>query len=63
MGKQDKKRRMHTKEFKAEAVALAWKHEKPVHQIALDLGIKENTRSTCGYRVVGEKRCLPNNSL
>ena len=42
MGKQDKERRVYTKEFKAEVVALAGKHEKPVRQIALDLGINEN---------------------
>ncbi|MDR0689371.1 MAG: transposase, partial [Spirochaetaceae bacterium] len=42
MGKQDKARRVYTKEFKAEVVALAGKHEKPVRQIALDWGINEN---------------------
>ena len=42
MGKQDKARRVYTKEFKAEVVALAGKHEKPVRHIALDLGINEN---------------------
>jgi transposase-like protein len=42
MGKQDKARRVYTKEFKAEVVALAGKHGKPVRQIALDLGINEN---------------------
>jgi transposase-like protein len=42
MGKQDKARRVYTREFKAEAVALAGKHGKPVRQIALDLGINEN---------------------
>jgi transposase len=42
MGKQDKERWVYTKEFKAEVVALAGKHEKPVRQIALDLGINEN---------------------
>ena len=42
MGKQDKVRRVYTKEFKAEAVALAGKHEKPVRQIAQDLGVNEN---------------------
>jgi hypothetical protein len=30
MGKNDKERRVYPKEFKAEAVALAEKHEKPV---------------------------------
>jgi transposase-like protein len=38
MGKQNKERRVYTKEFKAEAVALAEKREKPVRQIAVDLG-------------------------
>jgi transposase len=42
MGKRDKVRRVYTREFKAEAVALAGKHEKPVSQIARDLGINEN---------------------
>ena len=42
MGKQDKVRRVYTTEFKAEVVALAGKHEKPVRQIALDVGINEN---------------------
>jgi transposase-like protein len=41
MGKTDKKRRVYTKEFKAEAVALTQKHEKPVCQVASDLGISE----------------------
>ena len=42
MGKQDKERRVYTREFKAEAVALAEKREKPVRQIAGDLGVNEN---------------------
>jgi transposase-like protein len=42
MGKQDKERRVYPKEFKAEAATLAEKHEKPVRQIAADLGINEN---------------------
>jgi transposase len=42
MGKKMKERRVYTEEFKAEAVALAGKREKPVRQIALDLGINEN---------------------
>jgi transposase-like protein len=42
MGKQDKGRRVYPKEFKAEAVALAQKHEKPVRQVAVDLGVNEN---------------------
>ena len=42
MGKKDQERRDYTKEFKAEAVALAEKREKPVSQIAKDLGLNEN---------------------
>ena len=42
MGKKMKERRVYTKEFKAEAVALAEKREKPVSQIAGDLGVNEN---------------------
>ena len=42
MGKRSTERRVYTKEFKAEAVALAEKKEKPVSQIAKDLGINEN---------------------
>jgi transposase len=42
MGKKMKERRVYTKEFKAEAAALAEKREKPVSQIAQDLGINEN---------------------
>ena len=42
MGKKVTERRVHTKEFKAEAVALAEKKEKPVSRIAADLGINEN---------------------
>ena len=42
MKKKGSERRVHTKEFKAEAVALAEKREKPISQIALDLGINEN---------------------
>ena len=41
MRKKDKERRVYTKEFKAEAVALAGKHEKPICQVAEDLGINE----------------------
>jgi len=39
MGKKGKERRVYTKEFKAEAVGLAEKREKPVSRIAEDLGI------------------------
>ncbi len=42
MGKKGTERRVYTKEFKAEAVALAEKREKPVSRIATDLGINEN---------------------
>ena len=42
MKKKSSERRVHTKEFKTEAVALAEKHEKPISQIARDLGINEN---------------------
>jgi transposase-like protein len=42
MGKKGSSRRVYTKEFKTEAVALAEKKEKPVSQIAADLGINEN---------------------
>ena len=41
MGKKSTERRVYTKEFKAEAVTLAKKHEKPASQIAKDLGINE----------------------
>jgi transposase len=42
MGTKDKERRVYSKEFKVEAMAPAGKHEKPVHQVAADLGISEN---------------------
>ena len=42
MGKKDTKRRVYTKEFKVEAVALALKREKPVSQVAVDLGLNES---------------------
>jgi transposase len=42
MGKKGLKHRVYTQEFKAEAVALAEKKEKPVSQIARDLGINDN---------------------
>ena len=42
MKKKGTKRRVYTAEFKAEAVALAEKREKPVSQIAKDLGLNEN---------------------
>ena len=42
MGKKSKERSVYTKEFKVEAVALAEKREKPISQIAKDLGLNEN---------------------
>jgi transposase len=42
MVKKEKERRVYPKEFKAEAVALAQKHEKPVRRIAADLGLHES---------------------
>jgi transposase len=42
MKKKGTERRGYTKEFKSEAAALAEKREKPVSQIAKDLGVNEN---------------------
>jgi transposase-like protein len=42
MGKKEVGRRNYTKEFKAEAVALAEKREKPISHAAKDLGLNEN---------------------
>jgi transposase len=42
MPKKDSERRVYTKEFKAEAAALAEKREKPISQIAVDLGLNES---------------------
>jgi transposase len=42
MGKKKPERRVFTKEFKLEAVALAKKGEKPISHIAKDLGLNEN---------------------
>jgi transposase-like protein len=42
MGKKDSTRKVYTKEFKAEAVCLAEKREKPVGQVARDLGLNES---------------------
>jgi transposase len=42
MRKGSKERRVYTKEFKTESVGLAEKREKPISQIALDLGVNEN---------------------
>ena len=41
MKKKGTERRVYTAEFKAEAIALAEKKEKPISQIALDLGLNE----------------------
>jgi transposase len=46
MGKKGKKHRVYTKEFKAEAVALAEKREKPITQVARDLGINDSMLHT-----------------
>jgi transposase-like protein len=42
MGKKDKDRRVYPREFKADAAALAEKREKPISQIAVDLGVNES---------------------
>jgi len=42
MGKRETERRVYASEFKAEAAALAEKREKPVGQVAKDLGINES---------------------
>jgi transposase len=42
MGKKGTIRRVYTKEFKTEAVSLAEKREKPIAQIAKDLGLNES---------------------
>ena len=42
MGKKGSVRKVYTREFKAEAVSLAEKHEKPVGQVAADLGLNES---------------------
>jgi transposase len=42
MAKKMKERRKYTKEFKTEAVVLAEKKEKPISQVAKDLGLNEN---------------------
>jgi len=52
MGKKKTERRVYTKEFKLETVALAQKGEKPISQIAKDLGINENVL----YRWVHQAR-------
>ena len=42
MGKKGTERRVHTKEFKVEAVTLALKREKSISQVASDLGLNES---------------------
>jgi transposase len=42
MGKKGTERRVYTKEVKTEVIALAEKREKPVSQIAKDLGLNES---------------------
>jgi transposase len=42
MSKKSTERRVHTKEFKTEAVALAERREKPIAQVAVDLGLNES---------------------
>ena len=42
MAKKNNERRSYTKEFKTEAVFLAEKKEKPISQVAKDLGLNEN---------------------
>jgi transposase-like protein len=52
MGKKTTERRVYTKEFKAEAVALAEKREKPTSHVAKDLGLNENVL----YRWINQAR-------
>jgi len=52
MAKKNEERRVYTKEFKAEAVALAEKREKPISQAAKDLGLNENVL----YRWMRQKK-------
>ena len=59
MGKKMKERRVYTKEFKAEAAALAEKREKPVRQIAGDLGVNENVL----YRWIQRFKAAANDQL
>jgi transposase-like protein len=42
MGKKGTQRRIFTMDFKREAAALALKREKPISQIAIDLGLNES---------------------
>ena len=58
MKKKGSERRVHTKEFKAEAVALAEKREKPISQVAKDLGINENVLRRWMKQKQGRWCCL-----
>ena len=42
MSKKSTERRVYTKEFKTEAVSLAEKRDKPISQVAKDLGLNES---------------------
>jgi transposase len=46
MRKKEMGRRVYSKEFKAEAVVLAEKREKPITQVAKDLGINDSMLHT-----------------
>jgi len=59
MAKKPNERRVYTKEFKAEAVALAEKREKPASQVAKDLGLNENVL----YRWMRQKQEADGNGL
>ena len=59
MGKKSLERRVYTEEFKAEAVALAEKKEKPVSQIAKNLGINDGIL----YRWIQQARRAVGSSL
>jgi transposase len=56
MGKKKPERRVYSKEFKLETVALAEKGEKPISHIAKDLGINENVL----YRWIHQSREVGN---
>ena len=59
MAKKNNERRVYTKEFKAEAVALAEKREKPINQVSKDLGLNENVL----YRWMKQKQEADGNGL
>jgi transposase-like protein len=58
MEKKMKERRVYTKEFKTEAIALVEKGEKPVRQIVGDLGVNE-TGGYSGQRRRQTTSCRP----